>query len=128
MFETDSKEKYRYPTVKGAVPSELLWDMPLKNERTNYDLNTVAKTLSAEVRAADEEDFVGGSSTPENTEAANKLAIVKHIIAYKKDAKAKAEQYAINKSNNARIDEIIASKQDEALSNLSVEELLALKK
>ena len=46
----------------------------------------------------------------------------------KKDDSKRKEEYEVKKSHNANIDKLIAAKEAEALSNLSIEDLKALRK
>ena len=122
MFEKASKLKLRFVTVQGPASTEDLWNLPLTS-KNRASLNGVAKTIAKELREADEEDFV--DSTPANTELELKLAIVKHVIAYKKAAKETATTAAATKERNATIMGIIAKKQTASLEDKTVEELMA---
>lgn len=128
MFETASRTKLRIDSPKGQLTVEDLWDLPLvSTSPTRLDLNTVAKSVSAELRQSDSEDFVGISSSSAKQSALElKLNIIKHIIAIKKAELAAKEVAASKASQRQLIESILAKKQVEGLENKSAEELQAL--
>lgn len=122
LFEKATREAWRFPSVKGQLSVEQLWGLPLKDSKTNFDLDTVAKTTNADVKAESEESFVAPVKTDQTPR--QKLDLVKSIITTKLaeqaaavDTKAKAEQ-------RAKIMEALAKKQDAKLSDASEAELL----
>ena len=124
IFETASRLKLRFSTDVGLITAEDLWVLPLTSE-TKVNLNGIAKGLSKELRDSNEDNFVG-EKTKNTTILELKLDIVKHVIDVrikeadmKKSASAKKEQ-------NQLILSIIAKKQNEALENKSIEDLLKM--
>lgn len=124
LFELATKEKYRFPSAKGLLTTEQLWDLPLLSK--NACLNSIALTLHQELKETPTISFVSQTSGNVNTSLTNKLDIVKHIIAIREEQNAAAKLVSENKAKKARILEILASKQDQALENKSEEELLKL--
>ena len=123
MYKTALQENYLYKSPRGMISTEDLFDLPLKSTNGNMDLNTVAKSIAADIKADGEESFV--SAAVVNPTNANKLAIVKDIIhdklvaqEAKKDAKAKA-------AKRAKLLEVLARKQDASLESKSEAEILA---
>ena len=108
MFEKAVKGKYRFP-YKGQIVVEDLYDLPLGS------LDTVFKTLNAEVKKTDEESLLQTKSEEDDI-LATKIEIVKYIFNEKLEA-------AERKEKKQKIMQIIATKQDEALRNASVEDL-----
>ena len=111
MFEKAVKGKYRFP-YKGQIAVEDLYDLPLGS------LDTVFKTLNAEVKKTDEESLLQTKS-----EEATKIEIVKYIFNEKLEEKKNRQEAAERKEKKQKIMQIIATKQDEALQNASVEDL-----
>ena len=115
MFEKAVKGKYRFP-YKGQIAVEDLYDLPLRS------LDTVFKTLNAEVKKTDEESLLQ-TKTAEDDILATKIEIVKYIFNEKLEEKKNQQEAAERKEKKQKIMQIIATKQDEALQNASVEDL-----
>lgn len=115
MFEKAVKGKYRFP-YKGQIVVEDLYDLPLGS------LDTVFKTLNAEVKKTDEESLLQTKSE-ENDILATKIEIVKYIFNEKLEEKKNRQEAAERKEKKQKIMQIIATKQDESLQNASVEDL-----
>lgn len=115
MFEKAVKGKYRFP-YKGQIAVEDLYDLPLGS------LDTVFKTLNAEVKKTDEESLLQTKSEEDDI-LATKIEIVKYIFNEKLEDKKNRQEAAERKEKKQKIMQIIATKQDEALRNASVEDL-----
>lgn len=127
MFEKAIRLKLRFNTPRGQISCEDLWDLPLLGRGSQLDLNTVAKTASAELRSLSEEDFVSTSVPSAQREAAElKLNIAKYVIAIKKAEAETAKQSAVIASRKRLIEDILAKKQVQGLESKSEEELKAL--
>ena len=118
MFEFATKTKMRFP-FKGMISVEDLWDLNVR------DLDTVFKTLNAQVKKSQEESLLATKSK-EDEILSVQIEIVKHIVNVKlAEAEAKQHNKAL-KEQKQKIMEILSAKQDEALQNKSVEELKAM--
>ena len=115
MFEKAVKGKYRFP-YKGQIAVEDLYDLPLGS------LDTVFKTLNAEVKKTDEESLLQTKSAEDDI-LATKIEIVKYIFNEKLEEKKNQKEAAERQEKKQKIMQIIATKQDEALQNASVEDL-----
>lgn len=115
MFEKAVKGKYRFP-YKRQIVVEDLYDLPLGS------LDTVFKTLNAEVKKTDEESLLQTKSEEDDI-LATKIEIVKYIFNEKLEEKKNRQEAAERKEKKQKIMQIIATKQDEALRNASVEDL-----
>ena len=115
MFEKAVKGQYRFP-YKGQIVVEDLYDLPLGS------LDTVFKTLNAEVKKTDEESLLQTKSAEDDI-LATKIEIVKYIFNEKLEEKKNRQEAAQRKEKKQKIMQIIATKQDEALRNASVEDL-----
>lgn len=117
LFETATREKYRFP-YKGMISVEDLWDLNVTQ------LDGVYKVLSKEVKTQGEDSLM--AETTIDKSLANKIEIVKHIFAVKQ-SEANARMIAAeNKKKRERIAEVLAQKEDEALRNMSADELKKL--
>ena len=115
MFEYATKNKMRFP-FKGLISVEDLWDLSLTN------LDSIYKTLNKQVKQSEEESLLNTKTTVDK-ELDVQIAIVKHIVAVKLAEQEAREKASAKKAQKQKIMAIIASKQDEALQNSSVEDL-----
>lgn len=117
LFETATREKYRFP-YKGMISVEDLWDLNMNQ------LDGVYKVLSKEVKTQGEDSLM--AETTIDKSLANKIEIVKHIFAVKQSEANARMVAAENKKKRERIAEVLAQKEDEALRNMSADELKKL--
>jgi hypothetical protein len=115
MFEFVLKNKVRFP-YKGLVSVEDLFDLSVR------DLDSVFKTLNAQVKKSQEESLLA-TKTKEDEALAIQIEVVKHIVKTKLNEAEAAKQSKEVKEKKQKLMEIIAAKKDEALRNASVEEL-----
>ena len=118
MFEIATRTKMRFP-FKGLVSVEDLWDLSVK------DLDSIFKTLNAQVKKSQEESLLA-TKTKEDETLAIQIEIVKYIVKTKLDEAETAKQSKELKERKQKLMEMIAEKKDEALRNASVEELQAM--
>lgn len=115
LFEAAVRSKYRFP-FKGSITTEDLWDLSVQ------DLDRVFKALNAEAKQSQEESLL--KVRDKQAEILDrKIEIVKHIVAVRQAEIAAMKEAADKKAQKQRILEIIAKKEDDALQNMSVEEL-----
>ena len=118
MFEFATRTKMRFP-FKGMVSVEDLWDLSVK------DLDSIFKTLNAQVKKSQEESLLA-TKTKEDETLAIQIEIVKHIVGVKlaeAEAAKKSKEVSVQKQ---KIMEILAAKKDADLQNKSIEELQAM--
>lgn len=115
IFEAASKNKYRYP-YKGMITTEDLWDL------TPAQLDIVYKALNKGVSEAQASSLMH-KVTEVDAELLNKIEIVKYIF-NAKEAEAEARKNdAAKHAKKQRILDILAQKQEDALQNMSEDEL-----
>ena len=115
LFEVATRENYLFP-FKGMINVIDLWNLSLTN------LDSVFKTLNAEVKKSEEESLLN-AKTKEDEELTNKIDIIKYIVSKKLAEKEARENEKKNKEKRQRILEIKAKRRDEALENMSDEDL-----
>lgn len=118
VFEQASRQKFRFATTRGNITTEDLWDLSLE------DLDTVAKNLNKLVKASEEESFIKKANTG-NKKAATQLEVVKSIIATKLEDQERRKLAADRKIKRERLVELIAQKEDTAMSKKSIASLKA---
>lgn len=122
IFEQASATKLRFASDRGELTTEQLWDLPLQS-KTQFDLDTLAKGVNAQLKAVAEESFVSTSSNPASTRLTLQLDILKHIISVKLNTAAAAKDRAARSAEREKLVSILADKQDEQLKSLTPEEL-----
>lgn len=118
MFEVATRTKMRFP-FKGMVSAEDLWDLSVQN------LDKVFKTLNSQRKEAQEESLLNVKSS-EDEVLDTQIAIVKYIFDVKLDEQAARVKAAENKEKKQKIMALMAKKDDEAMENMSKEELQKL--
>lgn len=120
LFEMATQFKFRYP-YKGMITTEDLWDL------TPAQLDTVYRTLSKELKDIDEDSLISTRSADEGVKAnelKNKIEVVKYIFNHKQQAAELHRMAAENAQKRQRLLDALAAKQNDALANMSEEELL----
>lgn len=115
IFEYAVRNKVRFP-FKGMISVEDLWDLSVTN------LDSIYKTLNKQVKQSEEESLLT-TKTSVDTELEVQIAIVKHIVSVKLEEQEVRERAAAKKAQRQKIMSIIATKEDEALQNSSVDDL-----
>lgn len=124
IFELASREKFRFPSTKGELTTEQLWQLPLLDERTFFDLNSVAKAISTELKDMGEENFVQKAQTSIRRPALEaKLEIVKYIIASHQQAIAEHAEASNKAETKRRLLDLLARKEDKALEELTADQI-----
>ncbi len=119
MFEKATRIGLRFQTERGPANVEDVWNLSLKS------LCNLAKKYKDEMKKIDEYDFLEEKETSEEDELLKlRFDIVLHMINTKRsENKSKLEESAKKEEIN-KIKAIIARKQDAALENMSVDDLM----
>lgn len=118
MFEVATREKMRFP-FKGMISVEDLWDLSVQN------LDKVFKILNSQRKEAQEESLLNVKSS-EDEVLDTQIAIVKYIVGVKLEEQAARVKAAENREKKQKIMALMAKKDDEAMENMSREELQKL--
>lgn len=123
IFEKASKEKIRFNTSQGMLSTEQLWELKLT------PLAKIVRALKKELNKDndDELSFLDSTVIVDKT-VQLKFEVAKSVyISLKEEVDAEKTKIA-DKEHNAKIDAVIAKKQDKDLDTKTVDELLAMKK
>ena len=123
MFEIAVREKYRFPSTKGELSVENLWDLPLQS-KIGCDLDTVAKGLYHSLKAMAEESFVKATN-PAKGELERKLEVVKYIIQVRLAENESKVNAARRQDEIRKLEELLSQKKDQALLSLTAQEIEA---
>ena len=115
LFEIAVRTKMRFP-YKGLVSVEDLWDLNVTA------LDSVFKTLNSQVKQSKEESLLNTKSK-EDEVLETQIEIVKYIVSVKLAEQEERKKASAKKEQKQKIMSIIATKQDEALQNSSIDEL-----
>ena len=118
LFAVATRKKFRFP-FNGQISVEDLWDLK------PAQLDKVYKALKLAQKASNEESLMVTRSAAD-TETDMMIEIVKFIYDVKNEEKLAAAAKIERDAQNAHIREIIADKKDEALKNMSIEDLQKL--
>lgn len=127
MFEKASRMKLRFPTVRGLLSVEDVWEMPLTNDREAFSLDHLAIMLDKKLKESDVTSFVTKKSGPDEVTQLQ-FDIVKHIIDVRVAESEAAFKAREIKENNQKILQLIAEKSNEELRGKSIEELQTMLK
>ena len=118
IFERAVREKTRF-NFKGLISVEDLWDLSLEY------LDSLWCELESELEKLPKKSLLS-TNTKQRDEIEFKQEIIKHIVETKKAEKLANEQAKANASKKQMVLDMIASKQNDDLKNMSIEELKKL--
>ena len=121
MFEKASQMKLRFESSVGSLSVEDLWDLPLTS-KSKTSLDSLAIAINRDLQSSKEDSFVATKSKG-NAVLELKLEILKHVIANRLAANEAAKTAGERKLRKDKLVGILAAKQDEALTEMSVEDL-----
>lgn len=118
LFEMATRNKMRFPSTKGELSVEDLWDL------SDKDLDVVYKNLKDQEVKSSEESLLDDANVDPKLTAA--IGIVKYIFTTKRKEKL-AEKERINKKlTQKKYIDALSKKQDEAIEKMSEAELRAM--
>lgn len=118
VFEQASRQKLRYKAKAGLVTTEDLWELPLTQ------LDTMAVAVNEQINAVNKGSFLKPKQAADETLSLT-LQVLIYIMTVRQQEAADARAIAEKKAQKAKLLEILGSKQEQKLQNLSEEELLA---
>lgn len=124
IFEQASRAKLRFPTSKGLLSVEELWDLPLLT-KNGVSLDDIARELNRQLKNDDDVSFVIQEKKRDNI-IQLKFDVVRHIIETRlAEDKAKKDAHSLAQQEQ-RILAVLAEKDDEVLRSKTPEELRAM--
>ena len=117
LFEMATRSKMRFPSTKGELSVEDLWDL------SDKDLDIVYKNLKdQEVKSSEESLLDDANIDPKLTAA---IGIVKYIFTTKRNEKLEAKELIDKKRNQQLYIDALSRRKLKDIDNMSVEELEA---
>lgn len=124
IFEQATRKKLRFPSDKGDLTVENLWDLPL-TAKTNFSLDGIARAVNSDLKSIAEESFVVSTPDPRKATLQLQLDILKHIIATKMKEAEDAKKSAEKAAERAKLIAVLGEKEEQELTLLSKEAILA---
>ena len=118
MYKKALRTKLRFSTTKGKLTTEDLFDLSLA------DLNNLAIALDKKLSETPRKSFISDIA-PDTQEDELRFNIVKDVITLKLAERNAAQNAKVKAAEKAQLLEILHRKKNEALENLSVEEIEA---
>jgi len=115
IFEVATRNGFRFQ-FKGMISVEDLWDLSPR------ELDLIFKTLNSQLKQVNEESLLQ-VKTQQDQELDTKIKIVKYIFGVKQEDENLRLQAKDKKEKKQKIMEILSTKQDENLKNMSQDEL-----
>lgn len=119
-----ARNKFRFPSNKGALTFEQLWDLALQS-KTGFSLDNVAQQLDAEIQAAGRTSFVDKGGNPAKSALQAKLDLVIEVINAKQAENAAVVLGARRRAEKDQLLEILHDKKKSELLGLSAAEIEA---
>lgn len=116
MFEFATRNKLRFP-YKGMISAEDLWDL------RPTELDKIYKALKSQKKKEDEEESLLATKSAGDVVLDTQIEIVKHIVGVKLTEAEAAKNAKKNKEKREYIMSIIKAKEDQAMHDMSIEEL-----
>lgn len=123
MYLQAIRQKLRFPSAKGTLSVEQLFDLKLD------EIDAIAKQIAQELSLEDSSNsFLSKSKPKTDSTNALRLEILVDVIKILEDEIAVELNKHLKKAQKEKILSLISAKQDEAESKLSIEELEAMLK
>jgi hypothetical protein len=118
LFEMATRSKLRFPSTKGELSVEDLWDL------SDKDLDVVYKNLKDQEVKSSEESLLDDANVDPKLTAA--IGIVRYIFTTKRKEKLAEKERIDKKRTQKKYIDALSKKQDEAIEKMSEAELRAM--
>lgn len=118
VFVAATRQKLRFPSNRGNVGVEDLWDLSLD------ELDTIAKGINKQAKDSTEESFVKKVTVADKKLTA-RLDVVVFIINTKLEEEEKRKTAAERRAKRNQLLELISQKENDAMSRKSIASLRA---
>lgn len=117
LFFNAVKNKYRFPSKRGNLTTEQLFELPFEG------LDEIYSELSAKLEAAPKKSLLSPRSVAD-VELKEKVEIIEAVFAFKAELRDKAKRAQEKSQQKQKLLDLIEKKKNQALEGLSEEELL----
>lgn len=127
IFELASRNKSRFPTNRGHINVEQLWEVPVAS-KDGFDLEAIAQQINSEIEKLSTGSILGGAILKKDNDRKTlleaELEIVKRVYAVKTEEAAAVLKKREKGAQRQRILEAISVREEGDLKAKSKEELL----
>jgi hypothetical protein len=124
LFLVATRKKFRFPSDRGDLVVEQLWEIPLVS-RSGFSVNNIAISVNNELKSLEEESFVETSKNPRRDDLKAMLEILKIVIATRQEEASEKVKAAERSAEREQLREAIENKKRDGLASASLEELEA---
>lgn len=125
IYREAARRKLRFPSARGMLTVETLFTLPLTST-TGVSLDALAQEVDAELQAQPQRSFVQWHTTPPKEEELQlKLDILIDVIEEVQRETRERLEVEARRSEARRLREILATKKQSELEDLSAEEIEA---
>ena len=117
LFFNAVKNKYRYPSKRGNLTTEQLFDLSFES------LDEIYGELTALLDQMPKKSLLAQRSNADE-ELREKVDVVEAVFAYKTELRNKAKNMEAKRQQKQKLIDLLEKKKEKALENLSEEELL----
>lgn len=113
----------RFPTVRGPVSTEDLFEMPLTSSST-FSLNDAAKGLNARIKALGEESFVENADSAARRDLTDRLDVIKFVIEWRQELNKAESEKRERRAKRAKLIEALDNRESADLAAMSKDDIL----
>lgn len=117
LFFNAVKNKYRYPSKRGNLTTEQLFDLSFES------LDEIYSELTALLDQMPKKSLLAQRSNADE-ELREKVDVVEAVFVYKTELRNKAKNMEAKRQQKQKLIDLLEKKKEKALENLSEEELL----
>lgn len=122
LFLLAARRKFRFPSPKGQLNVEQLFDLPLTSA-AGASLDGTAKAINRDLQAAGEESFVLTADNSVRNELQAKLDVVREVIAVRQSEANEAKTRAAKSAERQRLLEALEQAERGELAAQTPEQL-----
>lgn len=127
IFELASRSKSRFPTNRGFINTEQLWEVPVSS-KDGFDLEAIAQQINSEIEKLSTGSILGGAILKKDNDRKTlleaELEIVKRVYAVKTEEASAVLKKREKAAQRQRILEAISVREEGDLKAKSKEELM----
>lgn len=128
IFETCARFKLRFPSTKGELTAENLFELPLTRSGVTrsgmVDLDSVAQGINKLIKDEAEESFVSSGVNTRKKNLELRLEVVKRVIAIKIEERDAAKAANDKKAERKKLVDALAVREQTDLASMDKEALL----
>lgn len=122
MYKEAIQKRYRFPSIRGPLTLENLFELPLKSPN-GFDLDNVARSVHAQLQAQGESFVEVDSTNPAKEMLEGMMNIIKDVIKTKQEERTAGLAKLHRAVERKKILDAMAAKKDQQLTEATMEDL-----